>query len=78
MALLIPADDVSDWHIAIRVSLFPGAAKLYGYTYAFAAYKKGPTRQLFSPRLIARPESDWETLQNLEQAIDILTKKILN
>lgn len=74
MPLRIPPRPAEDWHLVLRLSLYPSRSKLQAFTYAFNGPKRTASTQLFRPRLLDRPETQWEAVQALAYGVDILSE----
>jgi hypothetical protein len=72
-ALLMPPRPADDWHLVLRLSLYSNRSKLQGFTYSFRHSKRTPTRPVFPPRFLDRPETEWEAVQSLALGVDLLT-----
>lgn len=76
MMLSLPPSGASDWHLVLRLSLYPERAKLHGYTYSLARRHLTPTRALFTPRVLERPTTEWDALQSLMLGVDLLAGRL--
>lgn len=76
MELQLPSSHVSDWHLVLRLSLYPERSKLHGYTYKLNAATPTPSVQLFTPRLLDRPECEWDALQSLLLGVDLIAGRL--
>jgi hypothetical protein len=71
--LCIPPRPAEDWHLVLRLSLYPNRSKLQAFSYSFHHQKRSPSRQLFNPRFLDRPETHWEAVQALSYGVDLLS-----
>ena len=72
MQTLLPPRPAADWHLVLRLSLYPNRSKLQAFTYSFASSKRTPSKQLFTPRFLDRPDTDWEVVQTIAHGVDLL------
>lgn len=73
--IYLPPRPAADWHLVLRLSIYPNRSKLQGFTYTFHTGKRSPTHQLFTPRFLDRPDTDWDVVQTLAFGVDLLTNR---
>lgn len=78
MDLALPPPDASDWHLVLHLGLYPEWSKLTGRTYQLSGAHPSPSRALFSPRILVRPETEWDAIQCLSFGIDLLSRSLYN
>lgn len=76
MELVLPSSAVSDWHLVLHLGLYPEWSKLTAHTSGWSKAHPSPTRELFTPRILARPETEWDAIQCLLFGIDLLSQKL--
>lgn len=76
MELSLPELGVSDWHLVLRLSLYPEWSKLHGYTYNLSKSHAQPSKALFTARTLDRPNSEWDALQCLLLGVDLLACRL--
>jgi len=76
MELVLPSPAVSDWHLVLRLSLYPEWSKLHSYHYSTTGAHPSPSRALFTTRTLERPATEWDAIQSLSYGIDILSRRL--
>lgn len=75
MHLWMPPVEATDWHLVLRLAVYPEQSKLYCYSYNLGKRRKEAQRHLFTARELDRPRSEWEMLQAMAYGVDLLTAR---
>jgi hypothetical protein len=78
MELVLPSPAASDWHLVVRLSLYPEWSKLHSYHYSTASSHPSPSKALFTTRTLPRPRDEWDAIQSLSYGIDLLCGRLYN
>jgi hypothetical protein len=76
MELVLPPAAVSDWHLVLRLSLYPEWSKLHSYHYNLGKSHPSPSKELFTPRTLERPRTEWDAVQSLSFGVDLLSRRL--
>ena len=72
---ILPPRPAADWHLTMRLSVYPNQSRLQAFTYTFARGKRSTSNQLFTPRIMSVPETDWDVVQSLAYGIDLVSAR---
>lgn len=75
MELELPPSAVSDWHLVVHLGLYPEWSRLSAMTYCLHRRHHQTGRDLFTPRILERPETEWDAIQSLLFGIDLLSAR---
>jgi hypothetical protein len=76
MKLELPPPAVSDWHLVVHLGLYPEWSRLSASTYGLSKRHPSPSCALFTPRILGRPENEWDAIQSLSYGIDLLCARL--
>lgn len=71
----LPPSGAPDWHIAVRLSVYPDRASLRIYHYRVIGMTSKASTQIVTPRELDRPRDMWGVVQSLSLGVDILSGK---
>lgn len=76
MKLVLPPPAALDWHLVLHLTLYPEWSRLSSRTYCLNKRALEPSRDLFTPRILERPATEWDAVQSLELGLDLLSRRL--
>lgn len=76
MELALPPQHVSDWHAVLHLTVYPEWSRLSAMTYCLSKAHHQVGRDLFTPRILDRPATEWDAVQSLSYGIDLLSARL--